>query len=464
MARRLIGIDHDGDTLHIAVLLEDKGRTRLLRVGHILLEEGGVAAAVAQFAGGELQTGDRLCATLPGSSGWVRNLVFPFSERKALLSALPLALVAQLPLPLEECVWASQEPLADAGGAMVLTAAVRRETAITVLAPFDAANLPLQTLDLAPYAIAAGVHPLLPGAGILAVVGKAETTLIRLGEDRADGYRLIPHGNDGNVQTLIVAAARALRGGKSAADAPLLLAGSAVDEALLTALRSEIDGVELARVILDGQPVSPQELPAVAIALRGADRSPGAGFNFRHGALAHRGAWAPQRRRLIAAALLLGASLLIFAGTSLTSYLHKSRQAEALQLELTRRYRELIPGSGSVVDPLLQLQSRMLEMERSAHPGGSARAEAPLAVLRELSRLTPADLSVDLRDLTWSPEEMRIEGTTSTFDAANRLVRSLQQSPLLAAVRLTDAKANADGARVSFRLTLPLGTKTEVPR
>lgn len=465
MARRLIGIDLDGDTLHIAVLLAEKGRTRLLRFGDLPPDADSLAAALAELADGVLQTGDRLCAALPGRSAWVRSLSFPFTERKALAAALPLALDAQLPLPLDECAWASQEPQSDPSGARVLAAAVRRDAAAAVLAPFDAASLPLQTLDLAPFAVCAGARALLPATGILAVAGRAETTLLRLDDSTAEGYRLLPHVADGKVPVpLVAAAARALRGGRSIADCPLLLAGSAADAGLLAALRSELDGVDLAHAVLDGQPLAPQELPAVALALRGADSGRGTGFNFRQGALAYRGAWAPLRRRLIAAGLLFTASVLVCAGAGLASYLHKTRRAEALKQELTRRYRDLVPGSGNVVDPLLQLRGKMAELERSARPGGSDRAHAPLGVLRELSRLTPADLTVDLRDFTWSPEEVRIDGTTSSFEAANRLVRSLQQSPLFSAVKLTDAKASADGAKVSFRLTLPLGPPTEARR
>lgn len=467
MARRLIGINLDGDTLNIAVLLVDKGRTRLLRCGrHHLSDAEGLAATVTELAGGPLATVDRLCLALPGHSGWVRSLAFPFSERKALTAALPLALDAQLPLPLEECAWASQEPHPDGDGARVLTAAVRHDAAAAAIAPFDAAGLPLQTLDLAPFAVAKGARLLLPDvAGVLILAGQAETTLLRLGANAGDDYRLLPHGPDGCVPIpLVAAAARALRGGRNITDSPFLLAGSGADAGLLTALQNELAGVELARTVLDGQPIPPQELAAVAIALRGADGGRGAGFNFRHGNLVPRGAWVRQRRRLIVAAILFGTSLVIFAGATLTTYLHKTRRAEALQQELSRRYHDLVPGTGNIVDPLLQLRSRMVELEQNSRPGGSDRSQAPLAVLRELSRLTPADLTVDLHDFSWSPDEVRIEGTTSSFDSANRLLRSLQQSPLLGPMRLTDAKANATGGKVSFRLTLPLGTSAEVRR
>jgi len=466
MARRLIGIDLDGDTLNIAILLADKGRIRLLRCGHHRYGGEGLAATLTELAGGPLESADRLCLALPGGSGWVRHLAFPFREGKALTAALPLALAAQLPLPLEECAWASQEPQPDGAGARVLAAAVRHDSAAAALAPFDTAGLPLQTLDLAPFAVADGVRRLLPdAAGVLILAGRAETTLLRLGAHAAADYRLLPHGPAGHVPTpLIAAAARNLRGGRSGNDCPLILAGSRADAGLRATLLKELDGVDLARASLDGQPVPPQELATVAIALRGADGGRGTGFNFRRGSLAHRGAWARQRRHLIAAALLLGASLLIFTGAALTTYLHKVRRADALHQELSRRYRDLVPGSGNVVDPLLQLRSRMVELEQNSRPGGSDRSQAPLAILRELSRLTPTDLAVDLHDFAWSPDEVRIEGTTASFDAANRLLHSLQQSPLLGPMRLTDAKANADGGKVSFRLTLPLGTPAEVRR
>lgn len=465
MARRLIGINLDGDTLHIAVLLAERGVTRLLRSGHHQPADGDLAATLAALANGPAQAGDRFCAALPGRNGWVRDLVFPFNDAKALKAALPLALAAQLPLPLEECVWAGQTPRPDAAGARVLAAAVRRDAAVAALAPFDSTGLPLQTLDLAPFAVAAGVRTLLPANGILIVAGRTETTLLDLGANGTTAYRLLLHGTDGRVPIpLVVAAATLLRGGRSAADCPLHLAGSAADGALLADLRRECDGADFAQARLDGQPIAPQDLVVVALALRSIDGGRGTGFNFRQGPLAHRGAWTQLRRRLLAAAILCGATLLLWAAAGLTAYQHRSRQAEALQQEVTRRYRDLVPGSGQIVDPLLQLRSRMVELTATAHPGGSDRSRAPLAILRELSRLTPTDLTVDVHDFNWSPEELRIEGATTSFDAANRLLHSLQQSPLLGAMRLTDAKANADGSKISFRLTLPLGTASEVSR
>jgi type II secretory pathway component PulL len=226
-------------------------------------------------------------------------------------------------------------------------------------------------------------------------------------------------------------------------------------------LRNELDGVELVAAKLDGEALLPQELPAIAIALRGTNKNSTQSFNFRHGALALRSAWVPLRRRLIVAALLLGCTVLISAGAAFVSYAHRSRQAAALQQELTRRYRDLVPGEGTVVDPVMQLRSRMRELQQLSRPGGSDRAHAPLAVLRELSRLIPADLRVDVRDLSWDTDGVRIEGTTTSFETANRLLRSLQQSPLFSAVQLTDAKTSSTGGTINFRLNLIIDTSAQ---
>lgn len=453
MAHRLIGIDTDGTTWRIAVLQAEKGRTRLLGVAALPENAGeGVATALAELPGGPPQLGDRICLALPARRGWLRQLHFPFGERRAVAAALPLELAAQLPLPLEECEVASLDPLAAAGGATVLAAAARRDELRTLLAPFESAGVPVQVVDLLPFAATTGGSALAWEAPWLVLCGERETLLLRQ-DGRLRGWQTIPHP-DGCPAPLLAQRLQqhlgALRYGAEGAAETLQVGGTGGAE-LCLALQAAGYPATASRPLLDGQPLAAAELVPVLLALRAG--RPGA--NFRRGAFAPRGEWAPLRRQLWLAAALLVLIVTTTVAAGVLDYRHRVRRAEALKGELTRLYRELVPGQGAVVDPLLQLQGKMVELERTARLGGGGREHAPLAVLQELSRLTPGDLTVEIRDFAWTPDEARLEGTAASFDAAGRFARLLEGSPLFAKAQLTDTRALAEGGRVEFRLTLP---------
>ena len=55
---------------------------------------------------------------------------------------------------------------------------------------------------------------------------------------------------------------------------------------------------------------------------------------------------------------------------------------------------------------------------------------------------------------SYTPDTVTFEGSTSSFDAVNRLAKALEQSPLFRTPQVADAKMSLDGSRVDFRLNL----------
>ncbi|MFA5515563.1 MAG: PilN domain-containing protein, partial [Desulfuromonadales bacterium] len=85
---------------------------------------------------------------------------------------------------------------------------------------------------------------------------------------------------------------------------------------------------------------------------------------------------------------------------------------------------------------------------------GAGQQNTPLIVLREISGSIPGSVSVDIRDLSYTPDSVRLEGVTTSFDAINQIARSLESSPLFAEAQIADAKMSLDNTRVDFRLNL----------
>jgi general secretion pathway protein L len=456
MARRFIGIDIDARHLRAAILAEERGGLTLeatLRRPRTEVEE--LTAALAELLG-ERHLGDRLAAALPAGEGFVRQLQFPFAEPRQLAAALDFELAAQLPVPIEECLTDYRQPLAGDDGCRVTAAAVRSAAIAAFLAPFEAAELPLQTLELAPFA---GLAALPAGVAdaLLACLGEREASLSLVLAGRLVDYRLLPLAGtpaEDALPRFLPAAAAALQAGAGRPGLPLLLFGPGATPELAQQLGRRGFAAELLLATAAGR-TEAEYLPAVALALRAAAEGKEKAFNFRRGAFALRSEWAALRRGLVAAAILLGLALSAFGAAAWLGYSSRAARAEALSRQLEQAFRQSFPGTPMLADVSAQMQSKLAELQKRARLLGSDRTASALAVLAEISRRLPPELKVDLREVDYQAEGVRLEGYAPSFDVVNRATGALQQSPLFREVQLLDAKTSLDGSRVDFRLSLP---------
>lgn len=445
MAKRIIGIDCSGGILRAVVFTAERGGVRLLHFGQAPWHDGlSLQDALVAAVGSAPAPGDRLAAVLPARAGFVRELTFPFSERRKVEAAAPLEIAGQIPVAIDECVVAVYDGAAAADG--VLTAAAPQETIAAALAPWEKAGQPLHLLDLAPWPLATGLAPHLTD-GVVVQLDDHGALLVLLRHGALSGHRVVPGPlAGGRLQREL----RLLCGGTD--DLPALVCGAGADQAALAAVQEILPRAQLGDLSVDGRELPAAYLPAYAVARRAAlDRG---GFNLRRGPFALRGEWSRHRPRLLALLALAAVALLTVAGSATTRYLQKAREADRLKEEMARLYKETFPSSAAAVDVPLQMRSKLGELVRGARLGGSDRAHRPLAVMQELSRLTPSDLPFELREWSWSVDGVRCEATTSTFDAANRLATLFGASPLFAGAKVSESRASGDGNRIDFRLDL----------
>ncbi len=147
-------------------------------------------------------------------------------------------------------------------------------------------------------------------------------------------------------------------------------------------------------------------------------------------------------------------SVLALSASAYLNYAHKAQRAEALSKEMTRLYRQTFPGAKVIVDVPLQMRSGIAELEKKGRIIGAAGGSTPLEVINEISRRIPEEVVVDIRDLSHTPDAVRLEGYTSSFDAINRMAKSLQESARFKEAQISDAKMSLDGSRVDFRINL----------
>ena len=464
MTTRAIGIDFDGTTLRAVVLEVEKGTERFLHAVRIPWD--GSAPLAPLLAGGGVipAVGDRVTTALPPAVGLTRTLTFPFSDRRKVATAIPLELAALLPIPLDDCVIAQQGAIALDNGVSVVVAAVPATAVAQLVGPYDAAGIPLQTVDLLPFALAAGLAGEL-GDGVALCLSHGWGTILHLVAGRLHDYRVVPLAAGLPPKERAAGLQRELTPLLHASRSTTLrLFGAGTDATLLFTLQSAFPQLAVTELRPEGGDgaLAGEFLPALALARRGA-RNSESGFNFRRGAFSRHGESAALRSRLLLLAGIVVAAILILSASAGVRWWSKAQGAEALKEELAAQYRQAIPGQGAIVDVTLQLRAHLNELTRSSRPGGQHPLLRPAGIMREVSNLLPREIPVTLRDWNITAQEIRIEAHAPSFEAADKIAAALAASPLFKAVQVTDAKNSADNSRVDFRLTLTSKTAEELP-
>jgi general secretion pathway protein L len=235
--------------------------------------------------------------------------------------------------------------------------------------------------------------------------------------------------------------------------------GSGVSEALRTRLENNGMKVYFPQLKVGESVMAPAMLPAATLALRAAIPPRERQFNFLPGDLAPRGQWAGFRRQMITLGVILGLLLTTAAAGGYLKLSHLESRARNLGEEMNRVYRQTFPGATVIVDVSAQMQAKLAELREKSRILGIGKDRSALNLLREISLRTPPDLTIDVRELIYGDNEIRIEGVTESFEAINRLSQKLRESPLFSESKISDAKMSLDGQKVDFRLNLTLSTQ-----
>lgn len=458
MARRLIGIEIDARHIRAVLIEEHQGKTTLVDARREPRTDGEDLAESLRRMLGETRLGDRLAAALPTGCAYFRRLDFPFADEKKIAATLPMELSQQLPATGDGLAFVMEKPVAGELGFTLTAAAVDRSMIAATLEPFDRRDIPLNILGLTPHSHARGLSDLIPN-GLLAMIGETEAVLALVNDGEVVDHRLLPQPAPVDTTRLaeeLGRAGSALRAAHGLEHPAWMLIGAGAGAELAQALREKGEATEIPRVELGGKPVAVEFLPALALAWRAGINDRERAFNLRTGEFALKSEWGRLKKRLTAMAALFGCSLLILGATAYLNYAQKARVAENLRQEIQQLYRATFPGTQAIVDAPLQMRAQLEELRKIGRLLGTGDGASALATLDEISRRTPPDITVDIRDFNFTAEAVRLEGVTGSFDAINRLSATLGESPLFGEARIDDARMSLDGKQVDFRLTLPL--------
>ncbi|KIH75830.1 general secretion pathway protein L [Geoalkalibacter ferrihydriticus] len=456
MAKKFIGIDIEKGTLR-AVTAEMTKTGPVLTAATLrplAADESDLSQALSEILG-DLAFGDRVATCLPAVGSFFRTLEFPFSDPKKIAAALPLELAGQVPNG-EDLEFDFLAARPQDGQFSIAAAAVKKSAAAAMAEKFQEAGHPLHLLDLAPFAWVAGLRKHVD-KGVLATLNQKEVVLARIEDGQVADYRSLPRRANLDTQkiaSLMMREYLALAHAGKHPPLPLILIGSGVTNELRQTLSDAGLSVQVPSLKLAGEPLEPAFLPAAALALRTALPERERNLNFLKGELAPKSEWSGFRRRLIGASVLLGLCLVLLGAGAYTNYAHKMSRADALREEMSNIFRETFPQATVIVDVPAQMRSSLVQLQDRARLLGLGSDRSALSILREISARSPADVTLDVRELSFIGEQLRLDGTTTSFEAINRLSRSLETSPLFRDAQITDAKMGLEGTRVDFRLNL----------
>ncbi|MEW5725253.1 MAG: type II secretion system protein GspL [Thermodesulfobacteriota bacterium] len=174
--------------------------------------------------------------------------------------------------------------------------------------------------------------------------------------------------------------------------------------------------------------------------------------NLRQGDLAPRRILARHRRALTLLAAGLALALVFSGGDFFYRYRVQVRKYQAIKSEITRVFREAVPGVTAVVDPVAQMKQEIEKARASA--AGLDRGGRVLDLLLEVSRVAGAHASLRVTDLTLSPERLEITGEGGSFELADQLKTELGRLPFFSEAVLGGARMDPNTKVLNFKISL----------
>jgi len=386
--------------------------------------------------------GSRIVSSIPGSRFSQRMVLFPFSDRNRVEKALPFEIEDSVPFALDDIVLDHlvldrEEKSKDK----------KKETAvlgIMLLKTFLQQHLELLASGLVdPQAIVPSYLGLYHIAKMLPNEGN---TVVILGSDLC-----FKAGTSVKACRSIAGAQTSGRLRQTIKSLELEFGGE-IDKAFLLAPSDQVRA-ELADINIAAEQVTPDfhgkkvdEPVSLGLALSEE-------INFRKGAFAYRLADTGIKKRkytLIAAGAV--AALLICTNLGVKYYLVQSSYGK-LDKEIREIYRQTLPDSKAVADPVRQLRTRLDEAKKKFGVLGSGTSA--LDVMKAVTEGIPKEIRVSFQDFALEGDRLKLQGEAVSFESVDKMKAELQKSPLFAEVNVLDTRMGVEN-KVKFRFEMKL--------
>jgi type II secretion system protein L len=157
-----------------------------------------------------------------------------------------------------------------------------------------------------------------------------------------------------------------------------------------------------------------------------------------------------KKRALIAAFAV--AAMLFLVNMGVKAYMVETTYGK-LDREIRAIYKQAVPDSKVVTDPVRQLQSSLEEARKKY--GALASGTSVLDAMKAITDGVPQEIRVSFQEFNMENDRIRLQGDAPSFEAVDRIKAELQKSPLLAEVNVLDTRMGTDN-KVKFRLDIGL--------
>ena len=483
MARRILALDLGSRLLKAAVIESSLSRCRVTglfqqqRVADRVLVE-----QVQEFCASNQLYGDTVLSCLPGEAVTHRMLTLPFAQARQINQAVPFELEGLIPFSLEEVVIADQIIEQTDNGTLTLAVMALKKTVTEHLEMLAAATLVPAQIMLAPLASLALLRDAqadLAGAVALLDVGEHSTSVVLLQAGTLIDLRTFAIGLSckGGLEAFLRELQwtfLALGKGERWSPEKIFLAGGG---AYFPQLGEELQRQFAAEVVCVQQLTIPGVEPlqqkdqasfatCLGMGLHEALRGTSPMVNLRQGE------FAPQRhdettrvefRRLgwlaVGVAMAAGLTFMLDVHRLQTRY-------QALRQEVRRTFVAAAPDTPTIVNEKVQLEDAIDVLRKRQRTVLGSATGSPLDVLRHVSAVIPDQVTLDLDEWTYDEEAIRLQGVTTSFEAAESLKTVIMSLGLFREAQLKDVKTVTGSKKVAFRLQLflPKPEALEIPR
>ncbi len=416
---------------------------------------------------------DEVVSALPGDAATHRILDLPFADRRRLEQTVPFELESHLPFELEDTVIDFQVLESNTDGTSSVLAVSAPKTAIRAhLAALAEAGVDPRLVDLGSLAALNVVREGTAGrGGRIAFVGldAERTTVALLADGRLLGFRVVSAGvANGDLERCfreVRWSLLALADGEAVST--LWVGGDAVETPGAMAALGRALGTT-------PQPLDALNLPAVPVSLRGklgafatplglalrqtTDRA-SLGVDLRRGEFAYHREREALWRGLARAAVLAGVAVVLMVASFLVDAQQLSARRDAVRGEIRALFTAALPNVHTIVNEKAQLQSEIAALEKQRRLFGGLAPSAPRVIdcLRALTAAVPADVPLDIEELSIDGDTMRLRGSTKSYDGVEAVKRGLAARSEFRNVEAKDVRTSVDGQQVEFRLSLDIG-------
>jgi type IV pilus assembly protein PilM len=511
----VLGLDLGGHTVKAVEVAQGLRTLEAVQVCQVLRGDDEVPDLVRHLLEVHRLSTERVVTAVRADRTSIRQLAFPFGEKRRLQQAVPFEVEDMLPFELEDVVLDWERVGGDRTHARVVAAVAPRSVVSELIAGLHEAGCDPRIIEAEGLALANLTAAFdLPGTRLLVDLGHRKTTFCALADGRPLAARAI--GVAGRALTEAIAQERAL----DLADAERVKIEEGLIDGVLGAPPPKVDAVldqianEIVRLVAGLEDLTPTPIaeltlcggtaladridellaertgiptarlglpreeggigivaggspvlfaPTIALALRGTARAT-TEINFRQDEFARRVDLSRYRREfgptaiLAAIVLVLG---LISMGTN--TYL-EARRAGRVETQIAALYAGAFPGQPVPENPVAALRQAVGQANERAEFLGVYRGNlSALDLLTEISRHVPKDLDVAFEELSIDRQVIRIKVVAKTFEAADRLGTELAKAGPFADARIGAIETDKRSGSKKFTVTISLAAREDQP-